>query len=87
MDATARTTFEEHESVDFAYEIPNVSRFRVNAFQHLNGMGAVFRAIPSQAMTLEQLNMPRVISLAAHFRRPHSKSGSKTGRVTSREPR
>ena len=61
MDDTARRTFEEHESADFAYDIPDVSRFRVNVFQHLNGMGAVFRAIPSQAMTLEQLNMPTVI--------------------------
>jgi twitching motility protein PilT len=61
MDDTARRTFEEHESADFAYEIPDVSRFRVNVFQHLNGIGAIFRAIPSQAMTLEQLNMPTVI--------------------------
>ena len=61
MDNTARSTFEENESADFAYEIPDVSRFRVNVFQHLNGMGAIFRAIPSQAMTLEQLNMPKVI--------------------------
>ena len=61
MDDTARRTFEEHESADFAYDIPDVSRFRVNVFQHLNGMGAVFRAIPLQAMTLEQLNMPTVI--------------------------
>ena len=61
MDQTARSTFEEHESADFAYEIPDVSRFRVNAFQHLNGMGAVFRAIPSQALTLDQLKMPTVI--------------------------
>jgi twitching motility protein PilT len=61
MDNTAKRTFEEHESADFAYEIPDVSRFRVNVFQHLNGMGAIFRAIPSQAMTLDQLNMPTVI--------------------------
>jgi len=61
MDGTAKRAFEEHESADFAYDIPDVSRFRVNVFQHLNGIGAIFRAIPSQAMTLEQLNMPPVI--------------------------
>jgi twitching motility protein PilT len=33
----------------------------VNVFRHLNGIGAIFRAIPSQALTLDQLNMPRVI--------------------------
>jgi twitching motility protein PilT len=61
MDGTAKRTFEENESADFAYNIPDVSRFRVNVFQHLNGIGAIFRAIPSQAMTLDQLDMPRVI--------------------------
>jgi twitching motility protein PilT len=61
MDRSATHTFEEHESADFAYNIPDVSRFRVNVFQHLNGIGAIFRAIPSQALTLDQLDMPRVI--------------------------
>lgn len=62
MDGTTQQTFEQHESADFAYSIPDVSRFRVNAFRHLNGVGAIFRAIPSQALTLEQLNLPRVVT-------------------------
>ncbi|MEM7431411.1 MAG: type IV pilus twitching motility protein PilT [Pseudomonadota bacterium] len=62
MDGTTQQVFEKHESADFAYSIPNVSRFRVNAFRHLNGVGAIFRAIPSQALTLEELNLPRVVS-------------------------
>jgi twitching motility protein PilT len=61
MDGTTKKAFEERESADFAYNIPDVSRFRVNVFRHLNGIGAVFRAIPSQALTLDQLDMPRVI--------------------------
>ena len=61
MDATTQRTFDEKESADFAYNIPDVSRFRVNIFRHLNGIGAIFRAIPSQALTLEQLSMPKVI--------------------------
>ncbi len=61
MDGTAQRHFQEHDAVDFAYEIPGVSRFRVNAFRHLNGVGAIFRAIPSKAMTLEELNMPPVV--------------------------
>ena len=61
MDPKTKHTFEENESADFAYSIPDVSRFRVNVFRHLNGIGAIFRAIPSQALTLEQLNMPKVI--------------------------
>lgn len=61
MDGTNKKAFEEHESADFAYNIPDVSRFRVNVFRHLNGIGAIFRAIPSQALTLDELDMPRVI--------------------------
>ncbi len=61
MDGTTQRTLEQKDAADFAYDIPNVSRFRVNVFRHLNGIGAIFRAIPSQALTLEQLNMPKVI--------------------------
>jgi len=61
MDGTTQNTFEKEESADFAYEIPGVSRFRVNAFRHLNGIGGIFRAIPSTALTLDQLKMPAVI--------------------------
>ena len=61
MDGTTQRTFEEQDAADFAYEIEDVSRFRVNVFRHLNGVGAIFRAIPSAALTLDQLNMPKVI--------------------------
>jgi twitching motility protein PilT len=53
--------FKQHDSADFAHDIPEVSRFRVNVFRHLNGIGAVFRGIPSQALTLEELNMPEAV--------------------------
>ena len=61
MDGTTQRAFEDEDAADFAYEIPDVSRFRVNVFRHLNGTGAIFRAIPSQALTLEDLGMPTVI--------------------------
>ena len=61
MDGTAQRTFEDQDAADFAYEIPEVSRFRVNAFRHLNGVGAIFRAIPSTAMSLDELDMPRIV--------------------------
>ncbi len=61
MDNIAQKAFDEDDAADFAYEIPDVSRFRVNVFRHLNGMGAIFRAIPSTALSLEDLNMPKVI--------------------------
>ena len=61
MDGSTQRTFEQNDAADFAYEIPDVSRFRVHVFRHINGIGAIFRAIPSKAMTLEDLNMPDVI--------------------------
>ena len=61
MNGTMQSEFEKNDAVDFAYEIPEVSRFRVNVMRHLNGIGAVFRAIPSKALTLEELDMPEVV--------------------------
>ena len=63
MSGGMQQDFEKFDAVDFAYEIPDVSRFRVNVMRHLNGIGAVFRAIPSQALTLEQLNMPEAVRI------------------------
>ena len=61
MDGTTSRAFENDDAADFAYEIPDVSRFRVNIFRHLNGIGAIFRAIPSTALSLDDLDMPKVI--------------------------
>jgi twitching motility protein PilT len=61
MTRRAAKQLEEKDGADFAYMIPGVSRFRVNVFRHIAGLGAVFRAIPSQALTLEQLNMPEAV--------------------------
>ena len=61
MDGVTQKSFEANDAADFAYEIEDVSRFRVNVFRHLNGIGAIFRAIPSKAMSLDDLNMPSVV--------------------------
>ena len=61
MDGQQQIDFEKHDTVDFAYEIPDISRFRVNVLRHLNGVGAVMRAIPSTALSLEELDMPEVV--------------------------
>jgi twitching motility protein PilT len=61
MSGQQQKDFEKDDAADFAYEIPDVSRFRVNVMRHLNGYGAVMRAIPSTALTLEQLNMPDAV--------------------------
>ena len=62
MDGVAEKTFEENGSLPTLLTAFRMYRdFGVNVFRHLNGIGAIFRAIPSQALTLDQLNMPRVI--------------------------
>jgi twitching motility protein PilT len=62
MSASLVDQFNQQDSADFAHYIPEVARFRVNVFRHLNGIGAVFRGIPSRALTLEELNMPRAVA-------------------------
>jgi twitching motility protein PilT len=59
MSDLQRKLYEEHLEVDFSFELPNVARFRVNAFTQQRGAGAVFRTIPSQVLTLEELEAPR----------------------------
>ena len=54
--------FEETGDVDFAYEIPKLSRFRVNFFNQIRGIAAVFRVIPSKILTLDDLNLPPVLA-------------------------
>ena len=57
--------FEETGDVDFAYEIPGLARYRANFFMQRNGIGAVFREIPSTISTCEQLGLPPVVKRLA----------------------
>ncbi|MEM7261399.1 MAG: PilT/PilU family type 4a pilus ATPase, partial [Planctomycetota bacterium] len=52
--------FEETGDLDFAYELPGVSRYRANYYRHAKGLGAVFRQIPTSIMTIDQLGLPPV---------------------------
>ncbi len=61
--------FEESGDVDFGYEIPGLARYRANFFMQKNGVGAVFREIPSAIMTAEQLGLPPVVSKLASLPR------------------
>jgi len=56
-----RKHFEETGDLDFAYELPGVGRFRANYFMQAHGMAAVFRQIPSEILTLEQLGLPNIV--------------------------
>jgi len=57
--------FEETGDIDFAYEIPGLARYRANFFMQKNGIGAVFREIPSEIWTIEKLNLPPVLKRLA----------------------
>jgi twitching motility protein PilT len=52
--------FEEFLECDFSFDLPNIARFRVNAFNQLRGPSSVFRTIPAKVLTLEQLNAPEI---------------------------
>jgi len=60
MNDKQRKDFEEYLETDFSFEVPGVARFRVNAFNHNRGAGAVFRTIPSKVLTMEELGMGQV---------------------------
>ncbi|MCZ6526739.1 MAG: type IV pilus twitching motility protein PilT [Gammaproteobacteria bacterium] len=60
MNDKQRKDYEEFMECDFSFEVPSLARFRVNAFNHNRGAGAVFRTIPSEILSLEQLNAPQM---------------------------
>ncbi|MGI6524687.1 MAG: type IV pilus twitching motility protein PilT [Bdellovibrionota bacterium] len=57
-----RKTFEEFNDVDFAMQIGDIARFRVNVFRQQRGVAAVFRRIPTKILTLQELGMPEILS-------------------------
>jgi len=60
MNDKQRKDYEEFLESDFSFEIPGLTRFRVNAFVQNRGAAAVFRTIPSTVLTMEQLGMGEV---------------------------
>jgi len=60
MNDRQRKQFEEVLECDFAFSIPNLARFRVNAFNQERGAAAVFRTIPSKVLSLEALGFPKI---------------------------
>ncbi len=69
MNDKQRKDFEEFLECDFSFEKPNLARFRVNAFNQNRGAGAVFRTIPSDILSLEDLKAPKIFKdIADHPR-------------------
>ena len=67
MNDKQRKEYEEHLELDFSFEIANLSRFRVNAFNQARGAGAVFRTIPSKILSMDDLNLPSIFTDMASF--------------------
>jgi twitching motility protein PilT len=62
MNDGQRKFYEENLECDFSFAIPNLARFRVNAFVQQRGAGAVFRIIPSTVLSLEDLKAPKIFA-------------------------
>ncbi|ATX79415.1 pilus retraction ATPase PilT [Mariprofundus aestuarium] len=60
MSDHQRKAFEEHLELDFSFALGEIARFRVNVFEQRRGMAAVFRVIPSEVLTLENLKCPDI---------------------------
>ncbi|MFA6301813.1 MAG: type IV pilus twitching motility protein PilT [Legionella sp.] len=69
MNDKQRKEYEEFLEVDFSFEIPNLARFRVNAFNQSRGAAAVFRTIPTEILSMEQLNLPPIFQELASYPR------------------
>ena len=65
MNDQQRKLYQQNMETDFASELPNVARFRVNAFTSNRGPAAVFRTVPSTVLTLEDLKAPRIFQKIA----------------------
>src|SRR6266446_1071432 len=62
MSDAQRKMYEENLECDFSFGIPNLARFRVNAYNQERGAAVAFRTIPSKVLSLEELNAPKVFA-------------------------
>ncbi|HEX6814455.1 MAG TPA: type IV pilus twitching motility protein PilT [Gemmatimonadaceae bacterium] len=54
--------FAEHKESDFAIGVPGIGRFRVNVYQQRGTIAYALRSVPYQVRTIEELNLPQIIS-------------------------
>ncbi len=67
LDEEQKQTFETTRDLDFAYEIPGLARFRGNILDTYRGVAAVFRIIPSEILTADQLKLPEGVRKMTRF--------------------
>lgn len=69
MTDTQQRDFEQHLEVDFAFEMPSIGRFRVNAYHQSRGCAAVFRTIPSEVPSLESIGAPDIFEKFTRYQK------------------
>src|SRR6516225_3385044 len=62
MTNRQKQKFKETAELDMAYGVAGLGRFRVNVFQQRGNVGMVLRVIPTKIRTVEELNLPPVIT-------------------------
>jgi twitching motility protein PilT len=67
LDAEQRESFAQHGELDFCYSLAGVGRFRANVYRQQRGIDAVFRYIPPEAPSLEQLGLPSSLARLTNF--------------------
>jgi len=69
MNDGQRKFYEENLECDFSFAMPNLARFRVNAFVQQRGAAAVLRTIPTKVMSLEELKCPKIFTEISEYPR------------------
>src|ERR1043165_7102427 len=69
MSNRQKQKFKEVAELDMAYGVAGLGRFRVNVFQQRGNVGLVLRVVPTKIRSLEELNMPQVITSICEERR------------------
>lgn len=67
MNDAQRSEYEEKLEIDFSFELPNVGRFRVNAFNQSRGCAAVFRTIPMTIPSFEDISAPEIFEKISNY--------------------
>lgn len=69
MSKEQQAQLESDLQIDFSFAVPDVARFRVNVFRQQHGLAAVFRTIPSEVLTLEDLQAPEILRKISDYPR------------------
>lgn len=69
LNEKQKAHFEETKDLDFAYEVPDVARFRGNIMMQYRGIAAVFRIIPTKILSADELGLPEGVRRMTAFKK------------------